>query len=965
MPTFSNSPIPREDPAQKIVPVPETADGPQAEDPAASQPPVNPPADPTETAAEPASSVEESPDELLSAEENGEITADQPAEEAPAEAPAEAAATESAPAAEPVQATPAGTAPPPHAAFRTTPDDGVIIRNFGAAQSEAIDKLNRDFGLTLDLHGFTRLQRLFRDTLKRSPTAGELRLLDALDKAGRGQPDREAVGELYTDSPAIAETWADMMDKHSLLYAAEGRKRVDDRPAPPCTFAEALTLVGRYLHRTGRVLPASDGISAGGQKSNNRAAVLSRPWQEAIALAEGYMPVARIETDGIIRSVWVRKGPAPEIIPEKNGDFLVYLRSVPHRAMEALMRTEAGKPRSDLGEIKAVADRSVLDTILSLCEGADLFADRLPIPHHTIHGRLDPAPLCGRPDPRHDGQADYLLRVPLKKVRGLSETLRDLGIAAVTVGQVKGNGKVTVRIRMENRDVPVAELPTSVLRTFPATGLYRRRAETVPPEESTASIPQATLWRVPEAGLLLTDVTVTVTGAGQGYPAAIRALYAAATPLLALKIPAHSLRLSVILTASDGEQAPGDLTLETLCGLYRAAAENGMAVEDPVFEVKPLQKGEEPSVTLSVAAWVGHSAALTREDIPTAPAPLIPDEAPTTNPTLKGTNAMNHVFEPLSVKPRTVILDTDIGPDCDDVGAIVCLIDYAKKYGFPIAGICNCTSNKAGTGTIDAVCRHCGIKTPYLGQWSGEGFQDDPACHKYNDAVAEKFSEAYRNGTLKTVDEVTFYRTLLAGAEDDGVILITIGMFNNLAALLRSGADHISPLSGMELVKAKVNCLVSMAAILPEGRECNVISDYKAAEAVFNEWPTAVYLSDFHIGWKIMTGYEHIQDPAAIEAHPLAMAYHLYTKDWTHLPAKGMNSSYDLTAIQFAVEGEGKHYSLLDPVDLEFYAAIPEKPDLADATRAVPNPAGKFRFMKKEASDEEIRDSLNAILRSY
>lgn len=326
---------------------------------------------------------------------------------------------------------------------------------------------------------------------------------------------------------------------------------------------------------------------------------------------------------------------------------------------------------------------------------------------------------------------------------------------------------------------------------------------------------------------------------------------------------------------------------------------------------------------------------------------------------------MNHIFEPLCKKPRSVILDTDIGPDCDDVGALVCLIDYAKKYGFPILGICNCTSNKAGTGTIDAVCRHCGIEPPYLGQWHGEGFQDEPACHKYNDAVAEKFSEAYRNGTLKTADEVTFYRTLLSKAEDDSVMIITIGMFNDLAALLRSGADEISPLSGMELVKAKVNCLVSMAAILPEGRECNVISDYKAAEVVFNEWPTAVYLSDFHIGWKIMTGYDHIQEPAEIEAHPLALAYHLYTRDWTHLPAEGMNSSYDLTAIQFAVEGEGELYSLLDPVDLEFYAAIPEQPDLADATRAVPNPEGKFRFMKKEASDEVIRDSLNAILRSY
>ena len=323
---------------------------------------------------------------------------------------------------------------------------------------------------------------------------------------------------------------------------------------------------------------------------------------------------------------------------------------------------------------------------------------------------------------------------------------------------------------------------------------------------------------------------------------------------------------------------------------------------------------------------------------------------------------MNHVFESLKQKPRTVILDTDIGPDCDDVGALVCLIDYAKQYGFDIAGICNCTSNKSGMGAIDAVCRWCGIETPYLGQWSQPGFMDYDLCHKYNDKVAATFSEGFRDGTLKVDDEVTFYRRLLAAAEDDSLMIITIGMFNNLAALLRSTADDISPLSGLELVRAKVNCLVSMAAILPQGRECNVISDYKSAEFVFAEWPTAVYLSDFHIGWQIMTGYEHIQDPEAIAASPLTMAYHLYTADWTHLPLHGMNSSYDLTAIQFAAEGEGEHYVLGEPGRLEFYAEVPEQ---ADATRFIPDENGKFRFMKKVATDEVIRDSLNAILRKY
>ncbi len=321
---------------------------------------------------------------------------------------------------------------------------------------------------------------------------------------------------------------------------------------------------------------------------------------------------------------------------------------------------------------------------------------------------------------------------------------------------------------------------------------------------------------------------------------------------------------------------------------------------------------------------------------------------------------MTSVFEPLSKKPRAVILDTDIGPDCDDVGAVVTLIHYAKTYGFPILGVCNCTSNAAGTGTIDAIFRHCGMETPPLGGWSHPDFMDDPACHKYNDAVAERFSPAYRDGTLQVEDEVTFYRRLLAAQEDDGVIVITIGMFNNLAALLASPADEFSPLTGAELVKKKVYALVSMAAILPEGREYNVVSDYRSAEAVFAAWPTAIYLSDFHVGVSIRTGYAHMTDPAEVEAHPLALAYHLYTQGWQG--PEGDNASYDLTAVQFAVLGEGELYGLNAPGRLEFYAEVPNLPD---ATRFIEDAHGNCRFMHKRVADEVIAASINEIIRAY
>ncbi len=320
----------------------------------------------------------------------------------------------------------------------------------------------------------------------------------------------------------------------------------------------------------------------------------------------------------------------------------------------------------------------------------------------------------------------------------------------------------------------------------------------------------------------------------------------------------------------------------------------------------------------------------------------------------------NQPFESLKDHPRAVILDTDIGPDCDDVGALVTLLHYAKEYHFPILGICNCTSNKAGNGAIDAVCRQCHTETPPLGQWSHPGFLDDPSCHKYNDAIAEKFSSAYRDGTLKVEPETVFYRKLLASAPDDGVVIVTIGMFNDLAALLNSTPDEYSPLDGMALVRKKVHCVVSMAALLPQGREYNIVCDVKASETVLEAWPTPIYLSDFHIGHTVLAGYGHVKDTAAIEASPLTMAYHLYTKEWSERLGNGC--SFDLTAVQFAVLGEGELYGLDEPGRLEFYEEIP---GLRDATRFVPDPHGRCRFMVKRVADAVIADSLNRILHSY
>lgn len=318
------------------------------------------------------------------------------------------------------------------------------------------------------------------------------------------------------------------------------------------------------------------------------------------------------------------------------------------------------------------------------------------------------------------------------------------------------------------------------------------------------------------------------------------------------------------------------------------------------------------------------------------------------------------MFEPLKYKRRKVILDTDIGPDCDDVGAIAVLLSYAREYGFEVIGINNCTSNKYGCGAIDAICGFCGKGNIPIGGYSISGFYDSdkPEWIKYNKYLSEHFSLSYVSGTLDVTPHVEFYRKLLSQCEDDEVIIISIGMFNCLSDLLDSKKDEYCDLDGLELVKRKVNSLVSMATVYPEGREFNIVCDYNAAKNVLEKFPKNIYVSDFHTGFDVITGF-CTEDAEKQKDNPIFQAYALY---------KGIdnckNSSFDLTAVQFACEGTGELYSLSQPGKMEFYSVDTEKTP-EDATRFIPCDDGKIFVLKREVTSERIASMLNERIHEF
>jgi hypothetical protein len=288
------------------------------------------------------------------------------------------------------------------------------------------------------------------------------------------------------------------------------------------------------------------------------------------------------------------------------------------------------------------------------------------------------------------------------------------------------------------------------------------------------------------------------------------------------------------------------------------------------------------------------------------------------------------------------------------VGALAVMFSYAKENGVQVLGVNNCTSNPYGTVTIDAIREYCDFPEFAIGAYSKPGFYADHV--RYNKYIAENYSTKYKNGTFKSMPHVEFYRSLLAQAEDDGVIIVTIGMFNAFADFLKSEADEISPLTGIELAAKKLHAVVSMAAVLPAGREFNVLCDYQASKFCFDNCPVPMYLSDFKVGMTIFTGYAP-KDAEKYENNPIFESYQLHTASWERV---GFNRSFDLTAVQFAFEGEGELYSLTNAGRLDFFNEAPDRLPDPDATRFVECEDGRIRFMVKVASDEEIAASLQA-----
>lgn len=300
---------------------------------------------------------------------------------------------------------------------------------------------------------------------------------------------------------------------------------------------------------------------------------------------------------------------------------------------------------------------------------------------------------------------------------------------------------------------------------------------------------------------------------------------------------------------------------------------------------------------------------------------------------------------PRHANPVKIILDTDMGPDFDDVGALTVLHALADSGKAEILATLSCNKDSLVVPTIEVINTYFGRPTLPVGAPKTTGISMSAGQH-WPDSIVARFPHQTRSTRLAP-DAVTQYRKILAAQPDHSVTLVTIGFLTNLGHLLQSPPDGISPMDGAALVAKKVSKLVSMAGWFPKGKEFNVHMDAAASKYCLEHWPTEIIFTGFEIGDRIITGLQLVRkmgkENPVREAYRIAMAA---TAD-----DRNGRRSWDQTAVLIAVYGTVPFFTTVK-------GTIRINPDGSNRWEA--DPAGKHSYVQFNWNPNSLAEFIEA-----
>lgn len=249
-----------------------------------------------------------------------------------------------------------------------------------------------------------------------------------------------------------------------------------------------------------------------------------------------------------------------------------------------------------------------------------------------------------------------------------------------------------------------------------------------------------------------------------------------------------------------------------------------------------------------------------------------------------------------------VILDSDIGQDCDDAGAFALLHQFANKGEVEILATMFPMQDPMGAPAMDVLNTYYGRPDLPVGTYKGSYQYRGKLSDTYNTKLAQNFPHDLRRGQ-DAPDAVQLYRQILARQPNQSVVIVVVGPEQLVADLLRSGPDAASKLAGEALVRQKVKLLAVMGAGFPRGDEWNIKLAPEAARRVAETWPTPIVYSGFEIGEAIRTGARLFSETPV--TNPVRAAY----DNHPDLDKQRNRHSWDQTALLYAVRGLQDHWT--------------------------------------------------------
>ncbi len=295
------------------------------------------------------------------------------------------------------------------------------------------------------------------------------------------------------------------------------------------------------------------------------------------------------------------------------------------------------------------------------------------------------------------------------------------------------------------------------------------------------------------------------------------------------------------------------------------------------------------------------------------------------------------------IAPKNIIFDDDYALYADGMAAHYILLELERAGYAKVLAVVADSANPYSAPAMAAVNRAFGRPGIPVGAYQG-GVSSGSSSSAWSQQVAAKFGTA---GDVRSnySDAVTTLRTALSAAANGSVTYVSTGFLTNLAALLQSLPDASSPLTGIQLVAAKVAEIVIMGGDYPTGSgEFNLAGDPASAAYVFAHSPVAITATGASLGAPIK-----VRPPSGLDGATDPLTFAL------SLEGEASTGGYDPLAVHYAVMGLQHNYIMAGVKGVNTV-----NPSNGDNSWSAAG--GKTSYLAKLSGDSELADIYDAIV---